>query len=101
VDALTLDNIPRIRVPVVLVYEEHSPLQGTCHCLRDNLPDVSTILLPHTKWGHFGPLVNPEVVANHLVEILAPARSAAGDGLLDARHTLVEGAENGGRPRTP
>jgi pimeloyl-ACP methyl ester carboxylesterase len=101
VDALSLDNIPRIRVPVVLLYEEHSSFLGTHHYLRDHLPDVSTIMLPHTEWAHYGPLVYPEVVAKHLVESLAPADSAAGDGLPDARHARVDGAENGGRPWTP
>jgi pimeloyl-ACP methyl ester carboxylesterase len=97
VGALSLENIPRIRVPVVLAYVEGSPLLGTYRYLRDNLPDASTIILPHTELGHLGPLVYPGVVAKHLVESLSPARPATGDGLPSARHTPVEGAENGGR----
>jgi pimeloyl-ACP methyl ester carboxylesterase len=73
VGALSLDNIPRIRTPVVLVYGERSAFLGAYHYLRDNLPNATTVMLPRTEWGHFGPLEQPEVVVRHLVDSLAPA----------------------------
>ncbi len=101
VGALTLANIPRIRVPVVLVYAERSAFLGAYQYLRDNLPDVSTIMLPRTEWGHFGPLEQPEVVATHLLEHLAPPESPAAEGHSMGRNTLAETSERGGRKWTP
>jgi pimeloyl-ACP methyl ester carboxylesterase len=80
VGALTLDSIARIRPPVVLVYGEHSAFLGTYQYLRDHLPDSTTVLLPRTEWGHFGPLEQPEVVAAHLLDHLSADRPSAGDG---------------------
>jgi pimeloyl-ACP methyl ester carboxylesterase len=74
VGALSLDNIPRIRVPVVLVYGERSAFLGAYNYLRDNLPNATTIMLPRTEWGHFGPLEQPEVIVSHLVDSLVPAQ---------------------------
>jgi pimeloyl-ACP methyl ester carboxylesterase len=76
---LTLENIPRITTPVHLIYAEGSAFQGTCDYLRDRLPNVGATLLPKTEWGHFGPLEQPEVVANHLLNVLASAGPAAGE----------------------
>jgi pimeloyl-ACP methyl ester carboxylesterase len=73
VGALSLDNIPRIRTPVVLVYGERSAFLGAYHFLRDNLPNATTVMLPRTEWGHFGPLEQPEVIVRHLIDNLAPA----------------------------
>jgi pimeloyl-ACP methyl ester carboxylesterase len=79
VGALTLDNIARIRPPVVLVYGERSAFVGTYQYLRDHLPDSTSILLPRTEWGHFGPLEQPEVIAGHLLNHLTPDPSSAGE----------------------
>lgn len=76
---LTLENIPRITTPVHLIYAEGSAFQGTCDYLRDRLPNVGTTWLPKTEWGHFGPLEQPEVVANHLLNVLASAGPSAGE----------------------
>jgi pimeloyl-ACP methyl ester carboxylesterase len=81
VGALTLDSIAQIRPPVVLVYGEGSAFLGTHRYLSDHLPDSTTILLPRTEWGHFGPLEQPEVIAGHLDDHLTPAPS----GVEDAR----------------
>jgi pimeloyl-ACP methyl ester carboxylesterase len=77
--ALTLDSISRIRPPVVLVYGERSAFLGTHHYLRDHLPDSTSILLPRTEWGHFGPLEQPEVIAGHLLNNLTPDTSSVGE----------------------
>jgi pimeloyl-ACP methyl ester carboxylesterase len=79
VGALTLDSISRIRPPVVLVYGERSAFLGTYQYLRDHLPDSTSILLPRTEWGHFGPLEQPEVIAGHLLDNLTPDPSSAGE----------------------
>jgi pimeloyl-ACP methyl ester carboxylesterase len=73
VGALALENIPRIRTPVVLVYGERSAFLGAYHYLRDNLPNATTVMLPRTEWGHFGLLEQPEVIVRHLIDNLAPA----------------------------
>jgi pimeloyl-ACP methyl ester carboxylesterase len=80
VGALTLDSISRIRPPVVLVYGERSAFLGTYQYLLDHLPDSTSILLPRTEWGHFGPLEQPEVIAGHLLNNLTPDASSAGEG---------------------
>jgi pimeloyl-ACP methyl ester carboxylesterase len=86
VGALTLGNIPRIRAPVVLISEERSASLGTFHYLCDHLPDVRTIVLPQTEWGHFGLFFYPELIVQHLVERLLPAGSATGGPPRDAYH---------------
>jgi pimeloyl-ACP methyl ester carboxylesterase len=87
VGALSLDNIPRIKAPVVLVYGERSAFLGAYHYLRDHLREARSIILPRTEWGHFGPLEQPEVVAGHLRENLAPAAA----GVSIAGHSLADG----------
>jgi pimeloyl-ACP methyl ester carboxylesterase len=72
VGSLTLDRIGAIETPVVLMCAEHSAFRGTFEYLREHLPDVQPILLPTTEWGHFGPLEQPELVAAHIEERLAP-----------------------------
>ena len=92
VGALSLNNIPRINVPVVLVYGERSAFLGAYHYLRDHLPDVHSIILPRTEWGHFGPLEQPEVIVEHLLETLSPA-AATSSGLVGACHSRAAGSE--------
>ena len=74
VGSLTLDRIAAIETPVVLMCAEHSAFQDTFEYLREHLPDVHPILLPRTEWGHFGPLEQPDAVAAHIAERLAPVR---------------------------
>ena len=78
VGALTLDSIPRIHVPVVLMYGEGSAFLGTHDYLLEHLPDARSILLPSSEWGHFGPLEQPEVIVGHLLDVLAPHAGANG-----------------------
>ena len=66
VGSLPLERIPEIRTPVVLMYQELSAFRDTFDHLRTHLPDVEPILLPATRWGHFGPLEQPELVAGHV-----------------------------------
>ena len=100
VGALSLENIPRIQAPVVLVYGERSAFLGAYHYLRDHLPDVRSIILPRTEWGHFGPLEQPEVIVGHLLENLSPVATSS-SGLLDACHSHSNGSEMEKAPWTP
>jgi pimeloyl-ACP methyl ester carboxylesterase len=74
VGSLTLDRIAGIETPVVLMCAEHSAFRDTFEYLSEQLPDVKPIFLPQTEWGHFGPLEQPDVVAAHIVEQLAPVQ---------------------------
>lgn len=75
VGELTLERIPEIRVPVLLIYSDGSAFLGTHDYLRERLPRVRSILLPKSEWGHFGPLEQPELVAEHLLSSLLPAEA--------------------------
>jgi pimeloyl-ACP methyl ester carboxylesterase len=75
VGSLTLDRIPSIETPVVLMCAEHSAFLDTFQYLREHLPNAHPILLPRTEWGHFGPLEQPELVATHIAARLAPAQT--------------------------
>jgi len=66
IGSLSLDRIPTIEVPVVLMYAEGSAFLGTHDYLLEHLPRARSILLPPTEWGHFGPLEQPEIVAAHI-----------------------------------
>src|SRR4051812_13777143 len=101
VGALSLAKIPQIRVPVVLVYGERSAFLGACQFLRDKLPDSTTVLLPRTEWGHFGPLEQPEVVVRHILENLAPDPSSAGAGLPGVCPSYAGGPDSEESPWTP
>jgi pimeloyl-ACP methyl ester carboxylesterase len=72
IGTLPLERIPEIRTPVVLMYQERSAFIDTFEHLRAHLPAVEPILLPPTRWGHFGPLEQPDVVADHLRARLLP-----------------------------
>jgi pimeloyl-ACP methyl ester carboxylesterase len=74
IGSLTLDRIPEIEVPVVLMCAEHSAFLETFDYLRLHLPKAHPILLERTEWGHFGPLEQPEAVAAHIMARLAPAQ---------------------------
>ncbi len=63
---LTLERIPGVSTPVTLIYSEGSAFTGTHDYLLEHLPDARSILLPRTEWGHFGPLEQPSLVADHL-----------------------------------
>lgn len=68
VGSLPLERIPHIETPVTLMFTRTSAFSGTHDHLLEHLPNVRSVPLPDTEWGHFGPLEQPEVVA---AEILA------------------------------
>jgi pimeloyl-ACP methyl ester carboxylesterase len=77
VGSLTLDRIPEIQTPVLLMYADGAAFLGTHEYLAAHLPNAESIILPSTEWGHFGPLEQPDVVAAHLVEFLGRRELAA------------------------
>ena len=70
VGALTLENIRHVQPPVLLIYGEASAFLGSHAYLSEHLPHVQSVLLPKTETGHFGPLEEPELVAQHILTFL-------------------------------
>lgn len=77
VGTLTLENIERIRTPVLLVDNETSAFLGTYHYLLAHLPRATGVLLPRTELGHFGPLEQPELVAQQILAAFKPEATLA------------------------
>ena len=75
VGSLTQERVGEVGVPVVLMYTEQSAFIDTYEFLIERLPDAHGVLMPRTEWGHFGPLEQPETVAEHILERLDGARS--------------------------
>jgi len=75
VGTLTLDRIPSIETPVVLMCAEHSAFLETFDYLRLHLPNAHPVVLDKTEWGHFGPLEQPDLVASHIAARLAPTQT--------------------------
>jgi pimeloyl-ACP methyl ester carboxylesterase len=73
---LSIENIPRIKTPVLLVYGAGSAFLGTCTYLQAQLPDVQTVLLPRSDWEHFGPLEQPQLFAATVLDYLKPTVAA-------------------------
>jgi pimeloyl-ACP methyl ester carboxylesterase len=66
IGSLTLERLPTIETPVVLMYTESSAFIDTLEHLRSVLPNTEVVLLPRSTYGHFGPLEQPELVAREL-----------------------------------
>lgn len=65
-DGFTLDRVPDIKTPTLLVYGENSAFLRTFDYLREHLPNCEPVLLPVSKWGHFGPLEQPDILLEHM-----------------------------------
>jgi pimeloyl-ACP methyl ester carboxylesterase len=79
IGTLTAERIPEIRTPVVLMYAARSAFLGTHDYLLEHLPNARSIILPRTELGHFGPLEQPELVAEHIVtELQGPGLQGPG-----------------------
>jgi pimeloyl-ACP methyl ester carboxylesterase len=77
VGALTVNDFDKIQTPVTLMYVEDSAFMSSHDCLYARLPNVDSIMLPRTQWGHFGPLEQPDLVADHLRSIMDRDSDAA------------------------
>jgi pimeloyl-ACP methyl ester carboxylesterase len=76
VDDLTVDNLQHITTPITLIYGHGSAFLSTYRLLRDTLPNVTTMMLPDSAWGHFGPLEHPEILVGQILEALIPEKAA-------------------------
>jgi pimeloyl-ACP methyl ester carboxylesterase len=61
---LTLDAIPRITTPTLLMYGDRSHFLGSYEHLRETLPNATPVLLPGGE--HFGPLEQPELLVEQI-----------------------------------
>ena len=66
VDGFTLEKVEQIHTPVKLVYGENSAFLATYDYLKEHLPNCEPGLLPSSKWGHFGPLEFPDLLAQQI-----------------------------------
>ncbi len=89
VDGLSLDRIPDIRTPTLLIYGENSAFVGTYHYLRERLPNCEPILLPRTQYGHFGPLEQPELLVEYVRQFCGSPQASGGTvGHLEGKPAL-------------
>ena len=65
---MTLETIPSITHPVLLVYGEKSTYLGTYDVLKETLPNCRPVLLEGCE--HFGPLEKPEMLMEHMAPFL-------------------------------
>jgi len=63
---LTLENLAKIPHPKVLIYDGSSPYLGTYQVLRDLLINCTLVLFPPSKYQHFSPLEQPELVLEQI-----------------------------------
>ena len=61
---LTLDAIPAIGAPTLLMYGDRSHFLGSYEHLRHALPNATPVLLPGGE--HFGPLEQPDLLVDHI-----------------------------------
>jgi pimeloyl-ACP methyl ester carboxylesterase len=72
VDELTLENLARIALPTLLIYEEDSPFMETYAALRARLPNATPALLAVGDLKHFSPLEQPDLILEHTRAFLGP-----------------------------
>jgi pimeloyl-ACP methyl ester carboxylesterase len=80
IGSLSVERLPEIQTPVVLMYTEHSAFIDTFEHLQDVLPNTHPILLPRSEYGHFGPLEQPELVAREIGARIDRLAAAEGVG---------------------
>jgi pimeloyl-ACP methyl ester carboxylesterase len=68
VGSLPLERLCSIHAPVTVMYSEQSAFLRARDVLLERLPNARSILLPETDWGHFGPLEQPDLVAQHILD---------------------------------
>ncbi len=68
---LSLESIPLIQTPTLLVYGEHSHFLGSYEYLKDALPNVTPVILPGGE--HFGPLEQPDRLVEEILAFTDPA----------------------------
>jgi pimeloyl-ACP methyl ester carboxylesterase len=88
VGALTLDAVRRIHTRTLLVYGRDSHFISSCDYLRDALPNCEPVLLPGGQ--HFGPLEQPELLTDHILEFVQNPVAAPKNGRESAHLTAKE-----------
>jgi pimeloyl-ACP methyl ester carboxylesterase len=71
---LTLEAVRTIRTPTLLMYGDQSHFLSSFEVLREELPNCYPVLLPGGE--HFGPLEQPELLTEAIVEFLGRADRA-------------------------
>jgi pimeloyl-ACP methyl ester carboxylesterase len=66
---LTLEAVRRIHTRTLLIYGDQSHFLSSYEILHKELPNCEPILLPGGE--HFGPLEQPELLTQHMLEFLA------------------------------
>jgi len=84
VDDLTLENLPKIPHPKLLIYDSDSPYMNTYWIIRNLLVNCREILLPPSEHRHFSPLEQPEL----LLSLIRP--------FLNGESEMDSGSEEGG-----
>jgi pimeloyl-ACP methyl ester carboxylesterase len=79
-DDLTLENLPKIPHPKLLIYDGHSPYLGTYRIIRDLLTNCTKVLLPPGEHRHFSPLEQPDVLLGHILPFLNSDQPTASHG---------------------
>jgi pimeloyl-ACP methyl ester carboxylesterase len=69
---LTLENLATIPHRKMLVYDQSSPYMDSFRTLSDILRNCAPVLLPATKYRHFGPLEAPDLLVEHVLRFLGP-----------------------------
>jgi len=68
VGELTLDAVRRIQTQTLLVYGKGSHFISSYHSIHKLLPNCRSVLLPGGE--HFGPLEQPELLTQHMLDFL-------------------------------
>jgi pimeloyl-ACP methyl ester carboxylesterase len=93
VGSLTLDRLPEITAPVTLMCCESSAFIGTHRYLHEHLGDARSVVLPRTEWGHFGPLEQPELVAEEILRALCDDTAVPATAATSGSETTDAGPE--------
>ncbi|MBC8263455.1 MAG: alpha/beta hydrolase [Anaerolineales bacterium] len=74
VGELTLENLPKIPHPKLLIYDSGSPYMGVYRTIRDLLTNCTPVLLPPSDHRHFSPLEEPELLVEYIKVFLQSGR---------------------------
>ena len=67
---LCMENLPTVPHRKLLIYDASSPYIGSYDTLRGVLTNCEHVLLPPSKYRHFGPLEHGSVLADYILRFL-------------------------------
>ena len=82
-DDLTLENLPKIPHPKLMVYDSNSPYMGTYRIISELLTNCTKVILPPSEHRHFSPLEQPDVLLEHMRSFLSLDQAEATSELLE------------------